>query len=71
MESVTSRLMNRFWSWLERLIHRKKLKDKRSPKQRLDKKWMEFWSHEAVYGVIVWLTTVLFAEVYKATNGNK
>jgi len=36
-----------------------------------DKKWMEFWSHEAVYGVIVWLTTVMFAEVYKATNGHK
>ena len=36
-----------------------------------DKKWMEFWSHEAVYGVIVWLMTVMFAEVYKATNGNK
>ncbi len=36
-----------------------------------DKKWMEFWSHEAVYGVIVWLMTVMFAEVYKATSGNK
>ena len=33
-----------------------------------DKKWMEFWNHEAVYGLIVWLMTVMFAEVYKATN---
>ena len=33
-----------------------------------DKKWQAFWEHEAVYGVIVWFITVLFAEVYKATN---
>jgi len=33
-----------------------------------DKKWQAFWEHEAVYGVIVWFVTVLFAEVYKATN---
>ena len=36
-----------------------------------DKKWMEFWSHEAVYGVIVWLMTVMFAEGYKATSSHK
>lgn len=36
-----------------------------------DKKWQAFWEHEAVYGVIVWLITVMFAEVYKATSGNK
>jgi hypothetical protein len=33
-----------------------------------DKKWQQFWEHEAVYGLIVWVTTVLFAEVYKALN---
>ena len=33
-----------------------------------DKKWQAFWEHEAVYGVIVWFITVLFAEIYKATN---
>ena len=33
-----------------------------------DKKWQQFWEHEAVYGLIVWFTTVLFAEVYKALN---
>ena len=33
-----------------------------------DKKWQMFWEHEAVYGLIVWIMTVFFAEVYKATN---
>tara|TARA_R100001082_G_scaffold110866_1_gene92138 strand:+ start:386 stop:820 length:435 start_codon:yes stop_codon:yes gene_type:complete len=33
-----------------------------------DKKWQLFWEHEAVYGAMVWMVTVLFAEVYKATN---
>ena len=33
-----------------------------------DKKWQMFWEHEAVYGAMVWIVTVLFAEVYKATN---
>ena len=33
-----------------------------------DKNWHLFWEHEAVYGAMVWIVTVLFAEVYKATN---
>ena len=33
-----------------------------------DKKWQTFWEHEAVYGLIVWVITVFFAEIYKATN---
>jgi hypothetical protein len=33
--------MNRFWSWMEKLLNRRKLKDKRSPKHRLDKKWKQ------------------------------
>lgn len=30
--------MNRFWSWLEKLLNRKRLKDKRSPQARMAKK---------------------------------
>jgi hypothetical protein len=33
-----------------------------------DKKWQVFWEHEAVYGAMVWIMTVFFAEIYKATN---
>lgn len=33
-----------------------------------DKKWQAFWEHEAVYGLMVWIITVMFAEVYKALN---
>ncbi len=28
-------------------------------------KWMEWWSHEAVYGVIVWCTTITLGWFYK------
>jgi len=30
--------------------------------------WEEFWQHEAPYGVIMWLTTLCFAQFYKATR---
>ena len=29
------------------------------------REWIEFWQHEAVYGVIMWLSTVLFGILYK------
>lgn len=29
-------------------------------------KWMIWWEHEAIYGVMIWLTTVMFAQLYKA-----
>ena len=32
------------------------------------KEWAEFWQHEAPYGVIMWLTTVMFAQLYKSTR---
>ena len=28
-------------------------------------KWMVWWEHEAVYGVLVWCSTALFAYVYR------
>ena len=28
-------------------------------------KWIEFWKHEAVYGVIMWIVTMVFAWIYK------
>ena len=30
--------------------------------------WEEFWNHEAPYGVIMWLTTIMFAQFYKSTR---
>ena len=29
------------------------------------REWIEFWQHEAVYGFIMWLSTVLFCILYK------
>lgn len=29
------------------------------------REWIQFWQHEAVYGVIMWLSTVLFGILYK------
>ena len=29
------------------------------------KEWLEFWQHEAVYGVIMWISTILFGVLYK------
>ena len=31
-------------------------------------KWMEFWEHEAVFGVIMWMVTLLFGHAYKAAH---
>jgi len=32
------------------------------------REWEDFWNHEAPYGVIMWLTTILFAQLYKSTR---
>ena len=29
------------------------------------REWIEFWQHEAVYGVIMWISTMLFGVLYK------
>ena len=29
------------------------------------REWTEFWQHEAVYGVIMWVSTILFGILYK------
>ena len=29
------------------------------------REWLEFWQHEAVYGVIMWISTVFFGILYK------
>ena len=29
------------------------------------REWLEFWQHEAVYGVIMWISTILFGVLYK------
>ena len=29
------------------------------------REWIEFWQHEAVYGVIMWLSTMLIGILYK------
>lgn len=29
------------------------------------REWIEFWQHEAVYGVIMWTSTILFGILYK------
>ena len=29
------------------------------------REWLEFWQHESVYGVIMWISTVLFGILYK------
>lgn len=33
------------------------------------KEWIEWWNHEAVYGVMMWFGTVIFAQMYKASKG--
>ena len=32
-------------------------------------KWMDWWNHEAVYGIMMWITTILFAQMYKMSKG--
>ena len=31
-------------------------------------KWMEWWSHEAVFGVMMWISTYVFATAYKLSH---
>ena len=31
-------------------------------------KWMEWWNHEAVFGVMMWVSTYLFATAYKLSH---
>tara|TARA_Y100000310_G_scaffold169873_1_gene170092 strand:- start:4477 stop:4908 length:432 start_codon:yes stop_codon:yes gene_type:complete len=31
-------------------------------------KWMAFWNHEAVFGAIMWLVTITFGLVYRASH---
>ena len=33
------------------------------------RKWAAWWEHEALYGAICWITTMTFASLYKATQG--
>ena len=35
------------------------------------REWMDWWSHEAVYGVIVWCSTVTLGWFYKASHSGK
>ena len=30
--------------------------------------WMEWWNHEAVYGVMVWIATIFFGQMYKISR---
>ena len=32
-------------------------------------KWMDWWNHEAVYGIMMWITTIFFAQMYKMSKG--
>ena len=31
-------------------------------------KWMEWWSHDAVFGVMMWISTYVFATAYKLSH---
>ena len=33
-------------------------------------KWMNWWEHEAIYGVMMWFVTFMFAQVYKLSRPN-
>ena len=30
--------------------------------------WMDWWNHEAIFAVIMWTATVVFAQLHKAVN---
>ena len=32
-------------------------------------RWMDWWNHEAVFGVMMWFATCMFGWFYKAANG--
>ena len=34
------------------------------------KQWESWWTHEAVYGVLMWFTTLMFGWFYRATQGD-
>jgi hypothetical protein len=34
------------------------------------RRWEGFWNHEAVYGVLMWFSTLMFAWFYRATQGD-
>ena len=34
------------------------------------KEWMEWWNHEAIYGVIVWLATCTLAFLYRTSHSD-
>ena len=34
------------------------------------RRWEGFWNHEAVYGVLMWFATLIFAWFYRATQGD-
>ena len=34
------------------------------------RQWMNFWNHEAVYGVLMWFATLMFGWFYRATQGD-
>ena len=31
-------------------------------------KWMEWWNHEAVFGIMMWVSTYIFATAYKLSH---
>ncbi len=35
------------------------------------REWMEWWNHEAIYGVIVWLATCTLAFLYRSSHSGK
>ena len=35
------------------------------------REWMEWWNHEAIYGVIVWLATCTLAFLYRSSHNGK
>ena len=33
------------------------------------RQWMDWWNHEAVYGIMMWTATIFFAQMYKMSKG--
>lgn len=67
--------MNRFWRWLEKLLNRRKLKDKRSPTARMAKRMeaeaaaaLQKFSEQSGIGLLIeqysWLFVVGFALLF-------
>ena len=34
-------------------------------------RWMAWWQHEAVFGILMWISTYVFATAYKLSHGDK